>query len=115
MPTTQYLDPTSWDLTLDASRSIALASEPYATAQSVANACRLWRGEAPYNTDRGVPFEQILGQQPPQRLVASWFEDEAASVPTVATAVSVLEFDRVARTMTGQVQCTLTDGTVINV
>lgn len=115
MATTLYLDPESWDLALDATRSIALASEPYASAQSVANACRLWRGEAPYNTDRGVPFDQILGQQPPQRLVASWFEDEAASVPTVVTAVAVLEFDRVTRLVSGQVQCTLTDGTVINV
>lgn len=115
MATTQYLDPTTWDLALDASRSIALASEPYATAQSVANAGRLWAGEAPYNTDRGIPYDAILGQQPPQRLVAGWYEREAESVPTVATAVAVLQFDRVSRAMSGQIQCTLTDGTVINV
>lgn len=43
---TLYLEPDSWDLTLDANRSIALAVAPYERAQSVANACRLWRGGA---------------------------------------------------------------------
>lgn len=115
MATTQYLDPTAWDLRLDASRSIAVAAEPYASAQSVANACRLWRGEAPFATNRGVPYDQILGQQPPQSTVANWYETEALSVPTVATAVAVLQFDRTSRELGGQIQCTLTDGTVINV
>lgn len=115
MATTQYLDPTAWDLALDASRSIAVAAEPYASAQSVANACRLWRGEAPFATNRGMPYDQILGQQPPQATVTEWYKTEAESVPTVAEAVPVLQFDRVSRELTGQIQCTLTDGTVINV
>lgn len=116
MATTLYLDPESWDLTLDASRNIALASEPYASAQSVANATRLWRGEAPYNATRGMPYEdQILGRRPPQRLLASWYEGEALSVPTVASASAVLQFSATSRALTGQIQCTLTDGTVINV
>lgn len=114
--TTMYLDPASWDLTVDAGRNIALAADPYATAQSVANACRLWTGEAPFNADRGIPYEtEILGQQPPPRLLASWYEDEAETVPNVQSAVAVLQFDRTDRQLSGQIQCTLTDGTVINV
>lgn len=111
---TLYLDPESWDLTLDASHSIALALPPYEQAQSVANACRLWKGEAPYNTNRGIPYEtEVLGQQPPQRVLAGWYEDEALTVPNVATAKSVLQYaDRV---LTGQIQCTLDDGTILNV
>lgn len=116
MATTLYLDPETWDLAVDASGNIALAGEPYSTAQSVACACRLWRGEAPFAAERGIPYElQVLGQLPPQRLLASWYETEAASVPTVANAIALLSFDRNTRGVTGQIQCTLTDGTVINV
>lgn len=111
---TLYLDPDSWDLTLDAGRSIALAVAPYERAQSVANACRLWRGEAPFNTDRGIPYEEeILGKQPPQRILAGWYETEAVTVPGVTSAIAVLQYD--SRALTGQIQCTLDDGTVINV
>lgn len=116
MSTTLYLDPESWDLTLDASRNIALAAEPYSSAQSVANACRLWRGEAPYNASRGMPYEdQILGKQPPRRTLANWYETEALSVPTVASATAVLLYAGTSRSLSGQIQCTLIDGTVINV
>ncbi|WAX22801.1 hypothetical protein MAJJADAN_00039 [Pseudomonas phage Amjad_SA] len=116
MPTTLYLDPDTWDLTLDASRNIALADEPYSSAQSVANACRLWRGEAPFNAGRGMPYEdQILGKQPPQRVLAGWYEAEALSVPTVASATAVLVYAGESRSLSGQIQCTLIDGTVINV
>ena len=111
---TLYLDPGSWDLALDANRSIALAVAPYERAQSVANACRLWRGEAPYNTNRGIPYEtEVLGKQPPQRVLAGWYEEEAVTVPGVDAAIAVLQYD--SRALTGQIQCTLDDGTVINV
>lgn len=113
---TMYLAPASWDLDVDASRNIALATAEYATAQSVANACRLWLGEAPYNADRGIPYEtEILGQRPSSRLLAAWYETEAVTVPGVASAVAVLQFERPERRLSGQIQCTLTDGTVINV
>lgn len=111
---TLYLDPDSWDLTLDASRNIALAVAPYERAQTVANACRLWRGEAPFNLNRGIPYEtEVLGQQPPARVLSGFYEDEAKTVQGVATAVAVLQYAN--RGLTGQIQCTLDDGTVINV
>lgn len=113
---TLYLDPASWDLAVDASRSIALATDQYATAQTVANACRLWKGEAPYDSTRGIPYEsEILGKQPPNRLMSQWYQDEAATVPDVQSVVAVLQFDRETRALGGQIQCTLNDGTVINV
>lgn len=111
---TLYLDPDSWDLVQDASHNIAIAVAPYERAQSVANACRLWRGEAPYNTNRGIPYEtEILGKQPPQRVLAGWYETEAVTVPGVASASAVLQY--ADRALSGQIQCTLDDGTVINV
>lgn len=113
---TLYLDPETWDLAVDAGRNIALATDQYATAQTVANACRLWTGEAPYNAERGIPYEtEILGQQPAPRLLASWFQGEAETVPGVESVVAVLQFDGTDRSLGGQLQCTLTDGTVINV
>lgn len=111
---TLYLDPDSWDLVQDASHNIAIAVAPYERAQSVANACRLWRGEAPYNTNRGMPYDtEILGKQLPQRVLAGWYEIEAVTVPGVASAIAVLQY--ADRALSGQIQCTLDDGTVINV
>lgn len=113
---TMYLDPATWDLSVDASRRIALATDQYATAQTVANACRLWTGEAPFNADRGIPYEtEILGKQPSPRLLSGWFETEAETVPGVQSAVAVIQFNNSSRQLSGQIQCTLTDGTVINV
>jgi hypothetical protein len=114
--TTIFLTPDGWDMTLDASRSIAIATAPYEQAQTVANACRLWRGEAPYNTERGIPYEtDILGKNPPQRQLAGWYETEALTVPNIEAATVVLQFTAENRILSGQIQCTLTDGTVINV
>lgn len=111
---TLYLDPESWDLAVDAEGNIAMAFSPYEQAQTVANACRLWRGEAPFNTDRGIPYEtDILGKQPPPRLLYGLFETEAKTVPRIASANAVLQYEN--RALSGQVQCTLDDGTVINV
>jgi hypothetical protein len=111
---TLYLDPETWDLTLDASRNIALAFAPYERAQSVANACRLWRGEAPFNADRGIPYQdQVLGQLPPQRQLAGWYEGEALTIPGIQTATAVLQFNN--RSLTGQIQCTLEDNTAVNI
>lgn len=113
--TTLYLDPESWDLAVDAARNIALAADPYATAQSVANAGRLWRGEAPFNTDRGIPYESVLGGMASQRVLSGLYEIEARTVPNVDNAVAVLQFDRVTKQLSGQIQVTLKDGTIINV
>lgn len=116
MTTTLYLDPESWDLAVDAQRNIALASSVYCAAQTVANACRLWKAEAPFDTDRGIPYaEDILGKNPPIQLLNEWFIAEAETVPNVASVSAVLEFTRTDRNLGGQLQCTLTDGTVINV
>lgn len=84
---TLYLDPTSWDVVLDASGNIAMAQPPYAVAQDVASACKLFKGEQIYDTERGVPyFEEILGHLPPAALVASLLETEALTVSGVVTA-----------------------------
>ena len=85
------LDTQDWDLLLDASGNMAVASEPYALAQDVASAVRLFAGELWYDTSKGVPyFQQVLGYLPPVSLLRSLFAEAALSVPGVVSAQVVL-------------------------
>lgn len=108
---TLLLDRTLWDVVLDASGNIAVASEPYAIAQDVASAARLFRGELWYDTTPGVPyFEQVLGHSPPLGVLKTLLITAAKTVPLVATAkvfVSAVE----GREIIGQIQVTDTGGT----
>lgn len=84
---TLLLDTQIWDLCLDASANIAMASEPYAIAQDVASALRLFAGELWYDNTRGIPyFETVLGQYPPSGYLKSQFEAAALTVPGVVQA-----------------------------
>ena len=109
MSTTLLLDRTAWDLVLDSNGNIALASEPYSTAQDVASACMTFLGECWYDTTVGVPFWQILGQMPPLAFIRQQFENAAMSVPLVATAVCTLNALQ-HRNLTGQINCTDVSG-----
>lgn len=112
---TLLLDQTRWDLVLDAAGNIAMATEPYAIAQDVASAIRLFRGELYYNTVPGVPyFEQILGNQPSISFMKAQFVKAALTVPGVVAAtcfISAID----DRTLHGQIQVTATDGVITNV
>jgi hypothetical protein len=111
MATTMLLDRTLWDLTLDSSGNIAIASEPYSIAQDVASAIRLVQGELWYDTTQGIPyFGQILGELPPIAFMKAQFVAAALTVPDVVSAVCFITgFSN--RTITGQVQIVDTSGT----
>lgn len=103
------LDIDTWDVCLDASRNIALAQPPYAVAQSVANAIKLFKGECFYATNRGVPyFGQVLGKQPPLALFKALMVQAALSVPGVVSAVCYVD-KFTARAIQGQVLITDAD------
>lgn len=104
------LDRDAWDLVLDAAGNIAVCTEPYAIAQDVANACRLFAGELWYDTTKGVPyFQEILGHWPPLAVVRAHLTKAALSVPGVVSArVVILKFED--RAVTGQVQFTDANG-----
>ncbi len=97
------LDLTQWDLLADARGNIAVASDPYAMAQDVANACKLFLGEQWYNVTTGVPWlEEVLGRAPPVGLLQSLLEQAARSVPGVVQArctVQSLENRRASATL----------------
>lgn len=108
---TLLLDRTAWDLVLDAAGNIALATKPYAVAQDVASAIKLFRGELFYDTGKGIPYwTEVLGQLPPLALVRERLRTAALTVPDVVDAVpTITAFEN--RRLSGYVEITLTDGT----
>lgn len=112
MATTLLLDTENWDLTLDASGNIALASEPYAQLQDVASECRVFAGECWYDTTRGVPyFESVLGELAPVPVIKEQLAAAAKLVPGV-TEATVYITSLSGRAISGQVQTNVGTATV---
>jgi hypothetical protein len=107
---TLLLDQTTWDLVIDASGDIAVASDPYSVAQDAASAMRTFLGEVYYDTTQGVPYwQQILGQGPPLSLVKAKLVAAALTVPDTAAARCVISSFE-SRVVSGQVQITTSSG-----
>lgn len=63
MASTLYLDPRTWDLDLDTSGNIAVATSTYQRAQDIASSCRVFTQDMYYRQSEGIPYsEQILGR-----------------------------------------------------
>lgn len=105
---TQYntllLDQSKWDLVIDSAGNIAMATPPYAMAQDVASAVRLFLGELWYSTKKGIPyFEDVLGHLPPLSLMTGYIEKAALTVPGIVSSQCIISaFD--SREITGQIQ-----------
>jgi hypothetical protein len=107
---TLLLDVSDWDLLLDASGNIALASEPYAVAQDVASALRLFAAELWYNVDKGIPyFTDVFGTTPPVAYFQELMIRAAKTVPTVVSAECIIEAFE-GRTVNGQVSFVTSNG-----
>lgn len=106
MGATFLLDRSTWDLVVDLSGDIAMASEPYALAQDAASAIKLFQGELWYDTSLGVPYwSQILGKPPPISLMREKFTQAALTVPgVVAAKVTISSFKN--RVIRGKVEVT---------
>lgn len=110
-----YLDPDTWDLVATSSRRVRTTEGKYCRAQCVATAVRRHKGEAYYDTERGVPyFETMYGQLPPDQLIRAHVEREALHVSGVEQArLQIRTFE--GRTVTGDIRITDSDGEVANV
>ncbi len=108
---TLLLDTVTWDLVIDASGNIAMASSPYSVSQDVASACRTFLGDAYYDQTYGIDYlGTILGKAPPLSVFTAAIEAAALTVPGVVSAVcTVSGFS--GRKVTGQVTFTMSDGT----
>lgn len=116
MYSTIYLDPDSWDLALTVNGDIAIADAPYSLAQDVASTCRLWEGEYIYDITQGIPYETaVLGQLIPINVLTEIYNKNSVTVPDIATASTLLQYNRENRVLSGQINLTLTDGTNLNV
>jgi hypothetical protein len=104
---TLLLDQTTYDLTLDTSNNIAVATPPYSLAQDMGSQCRQWKGEYIFDQSAGVPLSSILGESPSLALVKSDFAQAAAQVPGTSNVVCFISAVK-DRNVQGQVQGTVT-------
>jgi hypothetical protein len=112
---TLLLELNDWDLCLDASGNIAMATDPYSLAQDVASAIKTFLGEVYYDTTIGVPyFTEILGQTPPLGVFEELMIQAALTVPEVVSATCVIQ-SFTNRTLSAQVQFIDSNGTTSTV
>lgn len=110
---TLLLDRASWDLVVDLAGNIAMAGPPYAVAQDVASAAKLFRGELWYDTTQGVPYwQQILGKFPPLNLIKQFYVAAAKTVPGVVAAVCYISGVS-GRVVSGQLQSATVSGAIV--
>lgn len=108
---TLYLNPDSWDIALDSSGRIARSTQAYAIAQNVANAVRLFTGEAFFAMDEGIPhFDIELGKtRPALSVLRARMREAALNVEGVLDAQITL-YDVQDRRLTGEILLTVADG-----
>jgi len=101
---TLFLLPDTWDLTLDVSGNIAVATSTYQQAQDIASACRVFLKDMYYRQDEGIPYlEEVLGQAGfPLSLYKMYLEDAALSIDGVISAQAILNTND-GRNVTGSI------------
>ena len=81
-----------WDLQLDDMGNISTVDGGLQLAQDVATSCRVWKGEALYDVERGVPYkEDIMGQRPNLSLLQADLETEAKRIHGVSSVEVIVE------------------------
>lgn len=105
------LDRTTWDLSVDANRNLAVCTEPYSVLQDVATAIRTWLGECWYDTSLGLPYDSgIFNGSSSVPLLRAQAEQAAMGVPGVSAAQCALIGPRADRSIGGVIAVTLTTG-----
>lgn len=108
----------SWDVQLTKSGRIAVAEGDYATAQNVANECRLFTEDAYFDQERGIPYFLLaLGQKVPGSALRARIRSAALLVEDVAavTDVTLDALNTDTRELTGEVRFTSREGTSVSV
>ena len=93
--------------------SLKLAEGAYATAQNVANECRLFTNDAYFDQDRGIPYYLIaLGHNLSPSVLRARLRDAAELVEDVqtVTGVELESLDTETRKVTGEIQFTSKEG-----
>lgn len=112
---TLTLDLDAWDLTLDSGGNIATSVGPYALAQNVANAVRLFTNDAWYDPERGIPhFIVDLGLLPQESVLRARVRQAALGVAGVASA-ELEQLGLADRVLSGNIRLTTTEGATADV
>jgi len=105
----------NWDLKLDGLGDIAITTDiHYEYAQSVANAARTFLGEVYFQTNIGVPYQNILGKQIPLSYLTTQLQQAALSVTGVEDAKCIID-DVSRRKVSGRIIFIDTTGAENNV
>jgi hypothetical protein len=103
-----------WDLHLNEAGNIATTSGALATAQGVANECRLFTRDAYFEYDKGLPHKliELGGKNPPRPLLRTMMRRAAFRVPDVAEllGIELEDFDRERRLLTGNISFKTVEG-----
>lgn len=103
----------NWDLCLDKAGRIAIAEGAYATAQAVANECRLFTDDAYFEPGRGIPYYLIaLGRKLSPSVLRARLRDAAYLVEDVEDVTDVVleSLDTETRRVTGEIQFVSVEG-----
>lgn len=95
MTSTLFLLPETWDLCLDTSGNIAIATDEYQQAQDIATSCRVFKvkkadgtvsGDDYYNQNDGIPILEVMGRSAyPLALYQRNLHDRAMLVPNIVS------------------------------
>lgn len=104
---TLLLEKDTWDITLDGLGHIALTRDEYATAQNVANEIRLFRNDAYFQQNQGIPhFAVELGSRVREATaVRAFIRNASLRVSDVAEiqSIRVDDFDSATRRLCGEI------------
>lgn len=96
----------NWDICTDTNGHIAVSVGAYATAQNVANECRLFTDDAYFAQERGIPYYMIaLGKKVSTSLIAARLREAALRVEDVAEIknIELESLDTETRKLTGNI------------
>lgn len=111
MPSSLQLDADSWDIGLDDTGALAVASEEHTILQDACAAAQTWLGEVHYDQSLGVSYEDaVLSGQTPSAFYAADVENAVQAVPGVAAATCHLLAPQKDRQHTGILVITTTTG-----
>ena len=112
-----------WDLSLDTDAiggpagaptgRIALHEGAMATAQNVANECRVFTDDLAFERDRGIPYFLLtLGRKPSPSVLKARLRDAALRVEDVSevTGVDLESLNTDRRLVTGEIRCRTQEG-----
>ena len=111
MSSSLFINPNTWNLAVDSNRNIAVCADPYALAQNVSNAVRVFKGECYFSVEYGIDYlGDILGYTPPLSLIKARYEELAKTVKGVADARCTITGLTKERVCNGYITITTVEG-----